>query len=237
MNNSTKTNQHHHRKSYLATIVALASLMATTTTTEARSYGGSGSSTHRLVPRGYYYNRPATRDPFDMISDIFTMPIYMNSLLKQQQQQQQQQHNQDVVAHAVHSTPRYTVSEDPHTGVVELEMELPGVKAKDLDIELENGSLLRIKGSRSTKQSGKSEFDQLFELDKNVDPERIEVSLSDGILSVRAPKREKVVKKIEILVKGGDDAKEEEPLSVEATDADSDKVLGDDEFKITTEDS
>ena len=118
---------------------------------------------------------------------------YANSLLRQ--------HNAEMARLSKSATPRYDVTEDPETGVVELTMEVPGVMPKDLTVELENDSLLRIKGTRKFKHNGsvmESEFDQTFKVDEGADTERLEVTLSAGILRIKAPKKEKIVKKLEI---------------------------------------
>ena len=148
---------------------------------EARSYGSL------LVPRAYQYNRQ--RDPFDLVSEFFHTPIYnMNSLFKQQQ---------DVVDRIAHSaSPRYAVSETD--GVMQLEVELPGVKAEDLSVELEDNRYLRIQGSRRSDLSPESSFDLSFSLADDVDSDRLTVKLSAGILNVQVPKKEKAVKKLAI---------------------------------------
>ena len=115
---------------------------------------------------------------------------------------------------AARSTPRYDVSYDNDAGIVELNMELPGVLAKDLVVELENDRMLRIKGSRKYK-NGESEFDQVFQLDDDVDPERITVNLSAGILTVRASKKERLVKRIEVTTAEDEPAVEDKPQEID----------------------
>jgi len=172
-------------------VAALLALAATLPeTTEARSYGSL------LAPRSYRYNRP--RDPFDLVSEFFQTPFYnnVNSLLKQQQGAV------DRLAHS--ASPRYVVSEED--GVMQLEVELPGVLAKDLDVELEDDRVLRIKGSRKQRGcSAESAFDLSFELADDVDPDRLTVKLSAGILRVQVPKKEKAVKKLEITTDEAED--------------------------------
>ena len=180
-------------------MLALAATLA-----DARSYGSL------LAPRAYQYSRP--RDPFDLVSEFFQTPFYsnMNSLFKQQQQQQQQA----VVDRMAHFTsPRYAVSETD--GVVQLEVELPGVHAKDLSVELEDGHHLRIQGSRRMDGlSSESSFDLSFALADGVDPDQLTVKLSAGILRVQVPKKEKDVKKIEITT---DDTENDEMLQIKAS--------------------
>ena len=88
-----------------------------------------------------------------------------------------------------------------------LEAELPGVKREDLDVEL-LGSELSITGElrekehtgvvrRQTRRVGR--FAYRVTLPEQVDPEQIDASLDDGVLTVRVPKTERAQrKKIEI---------------------------------------
>ena len=85
-----------------------------------------------------------------------------------------------------------------------------GVKAKDLEISMEEG-ILTIKGKREKPDenlSGKKylyqecywgAFSRKLILPKNIDPSRIQATVKDGILTVAIPKMEKEErKKIEI---------------------------------------
>jgi HSP20 family protein len=80
-----------------------------------------------------------------------------------------------------------------------IEAELPGVKREDVDIELV-GNELTISGEikqrerkgilrRQTRRMG--EFEYRVVLPHQVDPEDVEASLNDGVLSVRVPKSER----------------------------------------------
>jgi HSP20 family molecular chaperone IbpA len=164
--------------------------------TEGRTYEGT------LAPRAYRFNRP--QDPFDLVSDIFSMPVYVNSLMRQQQAQLSRQ----SPSHSHSTTPSYSVSEDPETGMIELTMEIPGVSANDISVELEGNKLLRVKGSRTFKQHGSPvayKFDQVFQIDDDVDPERLKVSLSSGILRITAPKKKQGIKRLPVYTDDGDD--------------------------------
>ena len=81
---------------------------------------------------------------------------------------------------------------------MQLEVELPGVKAEDLSVELEDNRYLRIQGSRRSGLSPESSFDLSFSLADDVDSDRLTVKLSAGILNVQVPKKEKAVKKLAI---------------------------------------
>jgi HSP20 family protein len=80
-----------------------------------------------------------------------------------------------------------------------VEAELPGVNRQDVSIELV-GNELMIKGEvkerkregtvrRQTRRTGR--FDYRVTLPDHVDADRIEANLSEGVLSVRAPKSER----------------------------------------------
>ena len=79
-------------------------------------------------------------------------------------------------------------------------VDLPGVDEKDLDIRLENNTLT-IRGERKFEKSVNEEnflrveraygsFTRTFSLPNIVNPEGINASYSNGVLTVRMPKRE-----------------------------------------------
>ena len=153
------------------------------------------------------------RDAIDLVSDIFSMPFYTtaNSLFRQSQR--------TALANRLPlKGPTYEITENEDGTEVQLTMEIPGVTAKDLTVEVEDGNLLRIHGKRRTAQEEEDEegqitssyihkysFDQAFRLGDNIDWEKMSVSLSAGILTVKAPKRVPVTRRIPISIN------EEEP--------------------------
>jgi len=172
-------------------LLAAATAPGTTHVAEARSYGRLVSPHH---DRRYQYSRRSpTVDPFGLLSDIFTMPVYMNSLFQQQQRDVTR-----LLAQA--ASPNYSVTQDEETGTMQLVMELPGVQAKDLTVEVVDGRVLRISGSRKFIRNGsihEAEFDQSFDM-QGVYPEQLKVTLSSGILTIQSPKKEKAVLRIPI---------------------------------------
>ena len=79
-----------------------------------------------------------------------------------------------------------------------VEAEIPGAKSEDVNVEV-RGSELAISGEikereregilrRRTRKTG--EFDYHITLPGEADPDRIEASLNDGVLTVRIPKPE-----------------------------------------------
>ena len=126
----------------------------------------------------------------DLLSDIFSVPIYMNTLLCPHQEQ---------LDHMERSIPRYDITET-EASTYELTLEIPGVEAKDLSIELQDNHQLRICGARRYQQHGstfESTFDQTFTLE-NVNIDELKVTLSAGILRISAPKQEKITRKLNI---------------------------------------
>lgn len=78
------------------------------------------------------------------------------------------------------------------------ELDLPGVRRDDVQVEVA-GNQVRVHGEvkerqrsgvlrRQTRRLGV--FDYTFTVPGEVDPDRIEASLADGVLSIRAPKVE-----------------------------------------------
>ena len=71
-----------------------------------------------------------------------------------------------------------------------LTVDLPGVKAADLSLQVE-GSILKISG----KQRGQ-DVRQTYQLSKQYDPESASAKLEDGVLTVEFLKREEAKPKI-----------------------------------------
>lgn len=208
----------------VATILSSSDLTA-----EARTHGGTLLSSGT---RQYQYNR---RSPlaqhFDLVSDIFSMPLYMNSFRKQQRDGE--------LAQLTSSTPRYSVSENDETGVVELAMELPGVLAKDLTVELVDEQVVRVYGSRKYVHNGhtvEAEFDQSFQMNEDVDPQQLKVTLQAGILKLEVPKKQKTVRRIPIEMTTVEEVDAAEPegesipvVEAKAADAEGDLTITDEE--------
>jgi len=153
---------------------------------------------HHHRRRGHYHpyhgGRRFTRrsDAFDLISDILTIPV--NSLLRQSVQHHQR-------------SPKYEIFQEGD--MYELSLEVPGVKAEDLTVELlieEDDDVgehyvLKVSGKRLYRSFGgivqESQFEKSFQLDDDdVDVNKLSVSLSNGILTISAPKFRKKKKKV-----------------------------------------
>lgn len=78
--------------------------------------------------------------------------------------------------------------------------EVPGIKESDIDIKLED-NVLTLKGKRESNSEEKNEkyhkverfygeFYRSFNIPTNIDAEKIEAKLKDGVLSINLPKTE-----------------------------------------------
>lgn len=104
-------------------------------------------------------------------------------------------------------TPRIDVKDEPTQFIIHAD--LPGVEAKDLDIEIENG-VLTIKGQKTDKMEKKLEdyvrierfsgsFYRSIALPEHVDREKIEAKINQGVLVIIAPKTQaSLSKKIKV---------------------------------------
>lgn len=84
----------------------------------------------------------------------------------------------------------------------QIELELPGVKEDDIDISLHDGVLM-VKGEKRSEreEKGKSyyfseraygSFQRSFRLPGDVNPDKIDANFTNGVLSIKLPKREEV---------------------------------------------
>lgn len=85
-------------------------------------------------------------------------------------------------------------------GAIVMKAEVPGMKAEDLHVNVENG-VLTLSGERKLENEEQREgyhriersygsFTRSFVLPKTVDGESIDASLDGGLLTLRLPKRE-----------------------------------------------
>jgi HSP20 family protein len=112
-----------------------------------------------------------------------------------------------LLAEASAWTPLADIEEEDNAFLIELE--LPGVKRDDVNIELV-GNELTITGElkererkgivrRRTRRVGR--FDYRVMLPRQVDAEHIEAKIHDGLLTVRIPKSESGRRRIEVSAK------------------------------------
>lgn len=86
----------------------------------------------------------------------------------------------------VQTTPACDIMEE--NGSVRLLMDLPGVKADDLNIEVKSRQL-RISGTmQDLWQGNQVEFRRSFNLSEDIDTARISAKLKDGVLALTLPK-------------------------------------------------
>jgi len=131
---------------------------------------------------------PRRRDLFDPLHEIFSVPVRFNSLLQKEYERQLAQQYHHPTSTRTH---HYEVREDDSK--MELMLDLPGMHASDIKIQLEDsGKLVKISGSRSRKYHNletSSEFQQMFTIDpKTVDVTNLKANLADGVLIISVPK-------------------------------------------------
>ena len=72
-------------------------------------------------------------------------------------------------------------------GKYKIQVDVPGMKASDINVELEHeGSVLHISGEHSVKEI---RFDKRFTIGNNVESEKMSADLTDGVLTLTAPKK------------------------------------------------
>jgi HSP20 family protein len=95
--------------------------------------------------------------------------------------------------------PAVDIAEDENA--ITVKAEVPGCKAEDIDISV-HGNTLTISGEKKTEEEKKEKgyyhlersygsFRREFTLPANADPNRVEASCKNGVLTVTLPKSEK----------------------------------------------
>ena len=106
--------------------------------------------------------------------------------------------------------PPTDVSETPEA--VTLRLEVPGLSREQIKIAVEN-NVLSVRGEKSQETSSENEtfrrtersfgsFERSFSLPAYVNPDQVQASLQDGVLSITLPRREET-KAREIQIDGG----------------------------------
>jgi HSP20 family protein len=95
--------------------------------------------------------------------------------------------------------------EDAYT----IDVELPGVKAEDVDVEVVGGDTLVIRGTKRDAREARGDgfifsersfgaFQRSFELPGDVDADKIEADVADGVLTVKLPRKQDAAKRITV---------------------------------------
>ena len=139
----------------------------------------------------YYNHRPFFTTGFDEL--FFPTPFFkeMEDLMP-------------VVANAnreqdfslLRSSPGYEISESD--GKYQIHVDVPGVKAADMDISVNEG-VLKITGGRKTEKDGvvsESKFEKRFTVGDNIEIDKLSANLENGVLTLTAPKKEKTEKPV-----------------------------------------
>ena len=168
-------------------LVALATLWLSNSIAEAGG-GAWGTSTGCSRRSPFCYESPIA----ELVRDVFHVPTYPNSLMRSQ-------HGFGESA-AKEPDPHFEVSERPD-GTVELVMEVPGLSARDLDIELENDQVLHVRGNRTKHKNGfvsQTQFEEKIRLKDRMDIDNLKVNLSAGLLTITVPQKPTKLKKLPI---------------------------------------
>jgi HSP20 family protein len=84
--------------------------------------------------------------------------------------------------------------------VIEISADLPGLKAEDVEVTVEEG-ILSIRGERKLEESSEGDtyhrverqygfFERTFSVPRSVDPEKISANFKNGEMTLTLPKRE-----------------------------------------------
>lgn len=118
---------------------------------------------------------------------------------------------------AKHTSPVYNIHQSDK--MYSLEIDLPGVKASDMSMKLMDNNVLHLSGGRKFRDDTsveESKFGYRFNLsDKNLDTDKLEANLYDGVLKIKVPffEQQETIEPREIeIVEGGD----EETASLES---------------------
>ncbi len=93
--------------------------------------------------------------------------------------------------------PRSSVSEKG--GIYTLEVELPGVKKSDIDVNVE-GDSLSIKATRKSATS-EMHYERSFKLGEEINPDSAEAFLENGILTFKFTKKQNANSQHKLIVK------------------------------------
>lgn len=130
--------------------------------------------------------------PLGLMGDLLSMRERMNKLLEE-------------TALGLTGRQRPASGWEPPVDIYEkedafmLEIELPGVPLRNVEVEVKDGSL-HIKGSKSSEEPASGlflrqerpsgEFHRIFSLPAGVEQEKVGARLKDGVLTVTVPKKE-----------------------------------------------
>jgi HSP20 family protein len=130
---------------------------------------------------------------FEPFREVATLQDRMNRVFRESFNQAGQDESLTNSSFA----PAVDVYEDEHT--VTLKIEVPGIDEKDIDVRLENNTLI-VHGERKIEKEEKEEnyrrverqygsFTRTFTLPTTVDSEKVSASYDKGVLKIALPKK------------------------------------------------
>lgn len=173
-------------------LVGLATLWMSALSTDAHSRGVWGTS-HGMMRRHHQYHHDGESPVAELVRDFLYTPTFPNSIMRQQ--------GSYFETSTSEAKPQFEISEG-EDGTLHLTMEVPGVSARDVNIELENDQVLRVSGIRTRRKNGytsQTEFEESIRLSSNVDIDNLKVSINSGLLSITIPRKPTKIKKLPVL--------------------------------------
>jgi HSP20 family protein len=90
-----------------------------------------------------------------------------------------------------------------------VEVELPGVRHDNVEVEVVGGDTLVVRGEKRDRREEKGDgyifterafgrFERAFELPADVDPDGIEAAFADGVLTLSLPRKAESAKRIDV---------------------------------------
>jgi len=94
-----------------------------------------------------------------------------------------------------------------------IDVELPGVKHDDVDVEVVGGDTLVVRGEKRDQREDRGEgyifseraygrFERAFDLPSDIDAEAIEADFADGVLTLKLPRKQGQARSIKVTRQG-----------------------------------
>lgn len=157
-----------------------------------RQIGSCNPYSHQIYPRRYDYHRTNCHRPHhrrNVAMGIIDDLIYanMNSLARQQKRSVGVQERQ---------LSRYKLEDFGNNGL-EIKMEVPGLDARDINLEVfqkDGSNIIRVQGKTTTTHKhgvvATSRFSQALEInDKSINLEEVHATVSSGVLRIALPRK------------------------------------------------
>ncbi len=109
------------------------------------------------------------------------------------------------IAEIIRPASQANSSQDAYT----IDVELPGVKAEDVDVELVGPDTLVVRGSKRDAREERGDgfifsersygsFQRSFQIPGDVDTDKIDADFADGVLTVKLPRKAEAARSIKV---------------------------------------